>query len=685
MRGGKSILILSLASLLGYIAYLYFVLFPSDLTDTIKTAATLFGMTLGATALFTFSLEYTHRSDGIGRFAILLFAISAFYTIKRISFLTPLGPPALLEDVNLLYRYSLIIAAIWLLGRNYFLRAGIFNLQCWSMLIGPMTAFIAHGFTLLGLDWNWLETLSLFSINLSAIGFAYNTFRQNADAGLLVRRGSVVENMEDGWIVLDMQHSIVDFNQATAKMAGIPREKIYGKTITSVLNDFPDLVQVVGDNQEIEMDRTVQVKNKYRYLNIRVSTLQNEANAPIGRLVIWRDITNRRRAEYARQNARDEMFVLLNAISNAASRTISLQEFLSEFIYQIIYPFRSQIIFIYTHDERSNREGEEEYYLAAHLGLSTESAQELSKLSASSTFIDWIDETRQHLLLEDLQDQHIPEPIRELPTSCLLVINLFIQTEKGKKLIGALFLGRKGDPVYSQDEIVRLTILADHIAKLIDSDRRRKLAIALSERKRLMMDIHDSVSQKLYGVVTITEAALAARDAKSDLDWDQVLLRIGENARQAVKELRLFLFQMRPLDFEKEGLVSVLHHRLSAVEGRADIKVRFLADEQISLSKRKEIAFYYIAMEALNNVLRHAQANSVSVTLKQGYKYVTLEVSDNGCGFAQAKLGKGGMGLENIKERVRQENGKLKISSQPNKGTIIKVSFEKDEINNSKK
>ena len=153
---------------------------------------------------------------------------------------------------------------------------------------------------------------------------------------------------------------------------------------------------------------------------------------------------------------------------------------------------------------------------------------------------------------------------------------------------------------------------------------------------------------------------------------------MGENARQAVKELRLFLFQMQPIDLEKEGLVSVLHHRLTAVEGRADIKARFLADEPISLSKKKEIALYYIAQEALNNVVRHAFANSVSVTLKQGYKYVTFEVADDGCGFDKAKLERGGLGLENIRERVKQENGKLKISSKPGKGTIIQVIFEKD-------
>jgi signal transduction histidine kinase len=193
-----------------------------------------------------------------------------------------------------------------------------------------------------------------------------------------------------------------------------------------------------------------------------------------------------------------------------------------------------------------------------------------------------------------------------------------------------------------------------------------------------MRDIHDSLSQKLYGLVTITEAAQAAIEAGSTFDFRQILSRIGENARQAVKELRLFLFQMLPVDLEKDGLVSILHHRLAAVEGRADIKARFLADEIIEISKRKEIALYYIAQEALNNVLRHAQAKSVSVTLRQGYKYVTLEVADDGIGFDNMNIDRGGLGLKNITERVKQENGKLKISSKPNKGTIIQVTFEKD-------
>jgi len=126
-------------------------------------------------------------------------------------------------------------------------------------------------------------------------------------------------------------------------------------------------------------------------------------------------------------------------------------------------------------------------------------------------------------------------------------------------------------------------------------------------------------------------------------------------------------------------LVSALHHRLAAVEGRADIKARLLADDDISISKEKEIALYFIAQEALNNVLRHAHAKAVSVTIKQGRQNVILEVLDDGHGFDPKKVERGGLGLRNMKERTLQVQGKLKISSKPEGGTRIIVSVHKDQ------
>jgi signal transduction histidine kinase len=125
-------------------------------------------------------------------------------------------------------------------------------------------------------------------------------------------------------------------------------------------------------------------------------------------------------------------------------------------------------------------------------------------------------------------------------------------------------------------------------------------------------------------------------------------------------------------------LISVLHHRLAAVEGRADIKARLLADDDIVLPIDKEIALYYIAQEALNNILRHGRAKAISVTLKQGRQNVILEIVDDGRGFDARKVDGGGLGLRNMKERALQINGKLKIISKPDQGTKVVVTVRRE-------
>jgi signal transduction histidine kinase len=330
-------------------------------------------------------------------------------------------------------------------------------------------------------------------------------------------------------------------------------------------------------------------------------------------------------------------------------------------------------------DDRDKEIEQPKLYLASHVGLSPEAAQEMNSMSLSAPLFEWVAANRQFLLIENMTgDPRLPPALQEMGFSGFLTIPLITQSGDKSKLIGFICMARKEKPVFSQDEIVRLTTISDHIATLIDSDRRRKLAIVLSEREKLMRDLHDSVSQKLYGLVTLTEAAQAGLEAGSTIDPSQVLSRIGENARQAVKEMRLFLYQMQSIDVEKDGLISVLHHRLAAVEGRADMKARLLADDEISLSKDKEIALYYIAQEALNNILRHARAKSVLVTLRQGRQNVILEILDDGRGFDPKKVDGGGLGLRNMMERAVQVNGKLKIHSKPDAGTKIVVNVRKD-------
>jgi signal transduction histidine kinase len=193
-------------------------------------------------------------------------------------------------------------------------------------------------------------------------------------------------------------------------------------------------------------------------------------------------------------------------------------------------------------------------------------------------------------------------------------------------------------------------------------------------------DLHDSTTQKLYGLVQLTEAAQASLETGATDQSAQVLVKIGENARQALKEMRLFLFEMKPVDIERDGLVSVLHQRLASVEGRADIKARLVADDNISLPLEKEVTFYFIAQEALNNILKHANATSVMIRLKDRKTSYALEIEDDGCGFDVEKFDKGGMGMRNMHERMAKVDGKLVVRSTPGKGTTIIASVSKNKL-----
>jgi PAS domain S-box-containing protein len=487
-------------------------------------------------------------------------------------------------------------------------------------------------------------------------------------------RDIVVENMDEGWMVVDKNGLIIDINRATEEMIGVTRQKVIGHPVQSILSEWPSMAKSTNGTKELELKRTVKSQNDWRYLNIRISAL---TDGNFGHLIAWRDVTKRKLAEDARLRARDELFVLLNAISSAASHTMNLDEFLSESIYQIIYTFNSQAVAIYLVDPNEPETSDYRLKLASHIGVETTDIKTITDPGVKLALMNWVNETKDQsplIISKGTPNKEVPETISNLGFSQIAVIPMTVTIQQEVTPIGCLCLGRIEDEAYTPDEVMRLATIANQIAMLIDSDRRRQFAIALSERQRLLRDLHDSVSQKLYGLLTLTEAAQAAIEAGAEILPTEVLERIGNNARQAMREMRLFLYEMQPVNLD-EGLVTVLHHRINAVEGRADTKARLINDENIRLPKEKEIALYYIAQEALNNILKHAGAKNVLVNLKQTRQNITLEITDDGAGFDMKKVDAGGLGMRTMRDRTAQIGGKFKITSKPGAGTKVLVTL----------
>jgi PAS domain S-box-containing protein len=665
------------------ISYILYTLSEPLISLRVLTSINYLCMAIAAVAQLYFSLIYTNRFSWMNNRSRWLHRIAMFFfflvpaIIQVLFWMAPLssiffnGENGIVKQINTIYIFSILTTSIIFLIDSFARKPSIHFFRAGTIVIGALLPFTARLSILLGVSIETDILLSMFSYLLAIIGFSYGIFSINLIETIPITRDLVVEGMDDGWMVVDHRNRVIDLNKAAEEIIGLSHEKIYGTSIDQILTDWPSIINSSKGHKEIEMRRSVKSKKDWRYLNIRISKFTDQSNTDFGHLIVWRDITGRKLANDARQRARDELFVLLNAVSGSASRAMKLEDFLSESSFQIVYSFRSQIVAVFLTEESDGHPTK--LILSSQFGLSLDHINKINQSTISSALYTWLMHNKEnHPLIMDksTESMDVTISLNKLGFDCAVLIPLIISTEHENTVIGCLCVGRNENIAYSQDEVIRLTTISNLIATLIDNNRRRQFAIALSERQRLLRDLHDSVSQKLYGLVALTEAAQAGMEAGSEIAPLQVLSRIGENARQAVKEMRLFLYEMQPVDL-KDGLVSSLHHRLAAVEGRADIKARLLAGENIQLTKDKEIALYYIAQEALNNILRHAHAKTVSITLKQTRLNVILTIIDDGRGFDIKKIDQGGLGLPNMKERALQVNGKYKITSTPGVGTKI--------------
>ena len=206
---------------------------------------------------------------------------------------------------------------------------------------------------------------------------------------------------------------------------------------------------------------------------------------------------------------------------------------------------------------------------------------------------------------------------------------------RGRRL-GILGVARDADQQFSIEEVALLASIADQVAVTVENARLYEQAEQMAiveERARLARELHNSVTQ---GLSSVTLLAQAASDFSEAGEWGRVkhyLERIRDNGGQALKEMRLLLYELRPPSTEPEDLVELLTRRLDAVEERAGVKVLLQTEGWIPLAAPAEEALYRIAQEALNNALKHSGASTVTINLRGDPNGACLEINDNGAGF----------------------------------------------------
>jgi signal transduction histidine kinase len=181
------------------------------------------------------------------------------------------------------------------------------------------------------------------------------------------------------------------------------------------------------------------------------------------------------------------------------------------------------------------------------------------------------------------------------------------------------------------------------------------------------------VTQSLYGISLYSEAATRALREGENGAAQANVQEISDTAQEALGEMRLLLFELRPPLLQEHGLGAALRARLHAVEARAGLVTDFEGEGAPRLSPDTEQELYRVAQEALNNVLKHAHAARVSVRLAVARGHATLELADDGVGFEPELHVADGFGLRGMRERVERLDGMFRIESSPGTGTRIRV------------
>jgi PAS domain S-box-containing protein len=229
-----------------------------------------------------------------------------------------------------------------------------------------------------------------------------------------------------------------------------------------------------------------------------------------------------------------------------------------------------------------------------------------------------------------------------------------------------------------------VTELKQAQAALIEShaDLQRLLAaqdkVQENERKRIARELHDDLQQTL-AVIRIDLGVIATRMAAGSAGVATMLAGVDAHVEAAISSTRRIVNDLRPQMLEDLGLVAALEAMAGQLAQRAgmvcQVEAQPAAGDALREAPLATTCLYRVAQEALNNVLKHAQASTVRLGLEHlADGRVALRVSDNGRGIGSGEPHKpDSFGLRGIAERVRALGGVLRIDSPPGAGTTIEV------------
>ncbi|NSW53459.1 MAG: GAF domain-containing protein [Anaerolineae bacterium] len=361
-------------------------------------------------------------------------------------------------------------------------------------------------------------------------------------------------------------------------------------------------------------------------------------------------------------------------LRQVAGELLELPEMLRRALTEVLNAVQTDAGAVYMAE--TNARGERRLVLHVSSGIPQPVIDSLHQLEYKNQIYweDWILHDPLIIQVPDLtQRAQVPRAVLESNLRHFIALPMRFKN----RMIGVLAIFSHRAEAFTTEDINLLENAANQVADAIETARLRRQAqegAVVQERQRLARELHDSVTQALYSLNLMVNAARRFAESGNLERSLYYLDQLPDISQQALKEMRLLIYDLRPSALEEEGLAFALGQRLETVERRAGVNAALRCDPAIKLPREIEEGIYRITIEALNNVLKHAAATDAAVRVEANEDTVVLEVEDNGKGFEPTHgILSEGIGMKSMRERAEQLRGSFEIFSRPGSGALVRA------------
>jgi PAS domain S-box-containing protein len=600
----------------------------------------------------------------------------------------------IITNVLALFGYAILIAAAAMLVWNALRAPAIYRRQSTLFVLAVLAPLITNIIYYFDLgpwqDFDFTPVTFAFSGLLLALAI----FRYQAVQLTPVALDTLFAHLRDGVLVVNQQGLIVNANPAARSLLSLPEDRLLGRATAELPEPWAQSLTRArrGSDapQEVELPRALPA----RTIEVTSSTLLDRNSRSIGNTILLHDVTSHRTLQRNLAKANTELEDRVTArTAELATMRDSLAQHVANLSSHLSVLYEVILLGGATPDIEAVRAKALDIVmtaLAAQSGfivvwnaqaqagtvttaryIAADAMQQLATLPTAWLF----GESVPHTVL-NLAEADVP-PVLRLPG---MVACMTSSVQRRGVPVAALGIYWDHQPDLSVEAIALFRGLVDQLGTLAENARLRHVehdALVQEERSRLARDLHDSVTQALYALALNAETTAAAvRNGRTD-QLEGRLDRIAAAARQALREMRLLLYELRLTAQPTMRLAEALRLRLDAVESRAGVHVETEIDQELVLPGAWEADFYWIAIEALNNALKHAAANCIYLCLQRVGDSVHLEIEDDGIGMPpaaeDAQSVRGGMGLRSLHERATRLGGSLRVEPSRLGGVAVRL------------